>query len=54
MVDLPCYVKVIHYASDGEVIEDWQDTVVSLSDDAIIELVDRYFEIKKKRTILDE
>lgn len=53
-MDIPCCIKVTHYASDGEMIEDWQDTTLSLSDDAIIELVDRYFEIKKKRAILDE
>lgn len=54
-MELSCCIKITRYSSyeDCE-YDDWQDTTIHIPDEDIIELVDRYFELKKKREILDE
>ena len=54
-MELNCCIKITRYSAyDDCEIEDWQDTTICISDNDIIELVERYFELKKKKEILDE
>ena len=38
----------------SEYSEYWKDAKVYIPEDAIIKLIDKYFELKKKQEILDE
>ena len=47
-------IKVLKQNMWGEWEKEWETTDICLDDAEIEKLVDRYFEIKKKKQILDE
>ena len=47
-------IKLLSQNSWGDYEMQWETTDIAIDDDSIEELVDRYFEIKKQKQILDE
>ena len=50
---ISCCIKMPYQNYDGMSME-WMETEIEISDEELVDMIDEYFKIKKKKQILDE